>query len=99
MHPLDSIINVTTFLIFSLSDTNDHKPTFERSTYNARIDENVARNTKLIQVRATDADSGPSGQIVYSITSQDRENHFYIDSNTGKLSFLIGHFTVAKRNG
>ena len=73
--------------MITIIDTNDHKPVFTKSTYNVNLEENVKRNFKVVQVLANDADTGPSGVVLYTITNQDKVNHFYIDSNSGRLYF------------
>lgn len=70
-------------VIFISLDTNDFKPVFSTNQHNKRIDENIKINTPILKVLATDQDSGTSGQIIYTITRQENDNAFYIDSNTG----------------
>ena len=68
----------------SILDQNDNQPIFNTSKYEVRIAENVTVGTSVIQVEATDQDSGPNGRIRYSIDSKtDPEAHFGIDRDTG----------------
>lgn len=69
----------------TISDSNDFDPKFSQSPYNVNLEENVKRGHRVVQVKATDQDNGPSGDVVYSITKQDAENRFYIDSNSGTI--------------
>ncbi|KAG7266403.1 hypothetical protein CRUP_010718 [Coryphaenoides rupestris] len=50
-----------------VKDLNDNKPVFESDPYEAVIVENLPAGTSVIQVRATDLDSGTNGQVVYSL--------------------------------
>ena len=47
----------TTITIY-VSDVNDNPPTFQQSVYNTEIEENLPRGTFLIQVSASDPDTG-----------------------------------------
>ena len=68
----------------SILDQNDNQPIFNTSKYEVQIAENVTVGTSIIQVEATDQDSGPNGRIRYSIDSKtDPEAHFGIDPVTG----------------
>lgn len=40
-----------------IDDVNDHRPTFERSTYRVTISEDAAPNSEVIQLTATDGDA------------------------------------------
>lgn len=57
--------------------------------YTVDLYENVNQNHLVINVKATDKDSGTSGEIVYTILSQKPENAFYINGNTGKKSSIL----------
>lgn len=75
----------TSIVDITVQDTNDFKPVFSKNQHNKRIDENIKINTPILKVLATDQDSGTSGQIIYTITRQENDNAFYIDSNTGQI--------------
>ena len=65
-------------------DVNDNQPSFTNSKYQVRVAENVDIGTSLIRVEATDQDSGPNGQVRYSIdSSTGPEGQFRIDPVTG----------------
>lgn len=48
----------TVLVFFNVKDANDHSPEFERSNYSVSVLENVPVSSTVIQVRATDIDSG-----------------------------------------
>ena len=78
---LSSVANVTVLV----GDLNDNPPIFDQREYEMSILDSVRRNEEIIQVRATDRDSGTNGNIEYSIFQQDANNPdaFRINSVTG----------------
>ncbi|KAM9362525.1 protocadherin-23 [Symphorus nematophorus] len=70
----------------SLLDMNDNAPVFEYSNYRTAVWEGQAHNTYIMQVFASDADSGMNGQIEYSIVSGNPNEAFILDSVRGILA-------------
>ena len=52
-------INVT------ITDANDHHPSFDRLKYEEYLKEDVPIGTTVLHVKATDRDIGPNAQIIY----------------------------------
>ncbi|XP_056295768.1 protocadherin alpha-3-like isoform X3 [Pseudoliparis swirei] len=80
--------SATSLIIINVLDNNDNSPVFSRSLYKARISENLAVDTTVVVLNATDADEGLNADIEYSLRSkgQDHILHlFEIDSNTGAI--------------
>ncbi len=46
-----------------VEDVNDNTPIFQRPHYEARVEENAASATNVLQVLATDLDGGANAQI------------------------------------
>ena len=69
-----------------VNDTNDNSPVFSKPVYSGNQDENTAAGTSIIQVTATDADSGSFKTIRYSIISGNDFNAYTIDNITGEIS-------------
>ncbi|XP_050832385.1 protocadherin Fat 3 [Serinus canaria] len=73
-------------------DVNDNKPVFEAASYDAVIMEGMPIGTKLIQVKAVDADSSANGQVTYTLAVESElqkiTEAFAIDSNSGWISTL-----------
>ncbi|XP_021557520.1 protocadherin gamma-C3 isoform X2 [Neomonachus schauinslandi] len=70
-------------------DANDNAPTFNQSLYRARVLEDAAPGTLVVQVHATDLDEGPNGEIIYSFGSHNRasvRDLFSLDPVTGVLT-------------
>ncbi|XP_076811022.1 protocadherin-16-like isoform X2 [Clavelina lepadiformis] len=65
-----------------LQDENDNSPRFSSQNYYAKILEQEPA-TDIVQVSATDPDSGNNGRVRYDIISGDTDNVFAVDAATG----------------
>ncbi|EGD78970.1 hypothetical protein PTSG_11807 [Salpingoeca rosetta] len=70
-------------IVVSVIDVNDNAPVFAQSLYQVAVDEGRPRNTLVLQVQATDADSGANAMIVYSLATQNVP--FAIDGASGVI--------------
>ncbi|XP_068607158.1 protocadherin-23 [Brachionichthys hirsutus] len=70
----------------TLLDINDNPPVFEHSGYRTAVWEGQPHNTYVMQVFASDADSGTNRQIEYSILSGNLNDAFILDSVRGILA-------------
>lgn len=68
----------------TIQDVNDNHPVFEKDPFQADILENLSPQRVLI-VSAVDLDSGPNGQLEYSIVDGNKENSFSINRATGEI--------------
>ncbi|XP_072726843.1 cadherin-23-like isoform X2 [Ciconia boyciana] len=77
-------LNSTTSLAVTVLDDNDNCPVFQPASGTARLRENSPPGFSILQVTATDADSGLNQQLDYRIEGggQDR---FLIDPATGVI--------------
>ncbi|NWZ95637.1 PCD23 protein, partial [Nesospiza acunhae] len=80
----------TTVMTVLIQDVNDNTPKFEQSYYKASIWEGQSHKTDIIQVFATDLDSGLNGETEYSIVSGNENATFLIDSARGILATNTG---------
>lgn len=75
-----------------VKDLNDNTPVFEAYPYEAVIVENLPSGAQVIQVKATDQDSGTNGHVVYSLdskqNSQEISELFAVNSETGWVTTL-----------
>lgn len=72
-------------------DANDNNPEFQNSSYEISVRESVAKGTVLLQVKATDRDSGSNGLIVYDFsrhTTQEYGQLFGIERSSGEIFLL-----------
>ncbi|XP_057704982.1 cadherin-related family member 1 isoform X2 [Corythoichthys intestinalis] len=72
----------TADIIIHLLDTNDNAPKFSSDYYIARIPENSPGGSNVVSVLAIDPDSGPWGDVTYSIYGSGADL-FLIQSTTG----------------
>ncbi|CAG5122530.1 unnamed protein product, partial [Candidula unifasciata] len=71
-----------------VEDENDNAPMFSKSLFTAQIDENCVVGTKVMQVMASDVDSGSNQQLVYTIKSGNENNTFAVNSSTGLVTTI-----------
>ncbi|XP_059893423.1 cadherin-related family member 1-like isoform X3 [Gadus macrocephalus] len=77
--------SATADIIIHLLDTNDNIPAFTSEYYIARIDENSPGGSSLVSVTAIDPDSGPWGEVKYTIYGSGSDL-FSIHFSTGMIS-------------
>ncbi|XP_064609251.1 protocadherin-11 X-linked-like [Liolophura sinensis] len=71
-----------------VTDANDHSPTFSRTVYNISVLENLPVNTSIIQVKATDRDTGVNGKISYRFSTRTAAKFsdvFQINTASGEI--------------
>eukprot|EP00071_Canis_lupus_P039691 XP_022273248.1 cadherin-23 isoform X1 [Canis lupus familiaris] len=78
------LLNGTAGLLVTILDDNDNWPTFSPSTLTVHLLENCPPGFSVLQVTATDRDSGLNGELIYRIEAgaQDR---FLIHPITGVI--------------
>ena len=72
----------------NVKDINDNNPTFDNTTYEVWVQENVPEFTTIYQVKAGDPDDGLNGEIVYSFTAKTEEKDgalFGIEQISGEI--------------
>ena len=80
----DSFANTT--VTVNVIDVNDNAPVFTGTPYVAIIKKNAGEGTLVINLNATDSDSGLAGKLKYSITSGNTEDAFAIHEDTGLIT-------------
>lgn len=68
----------------TVRSSNNHAPSFSNSLYKVTMSENLMAGQTVVTVMASDADPGHYGNIKYVISSEDAEEIFQINSDTGK---------------
>lgn len=71
-----------------VEDVNDNDPNFEKNQYSGSVAENVKVGHVVGVVKATDADSGPRGRVLYAITAGNIGNAFRINA-AGRLTIVV----------
>uniref|UniRef100_A0A8C9TP09 Protocadherin-16 n=1 Tax=Scleropages formosus TaxID=113540 RepID=A0A8C9TP09_SCLFO len=75
----------TAMVRITVLDENDNAPAFGRLFYNLEVPENL-EPVELSTLRATDQDTGDSGEVEYRIIAGDPDSDFSLDSSSGELS-------------
>ncbi|XP_074128198.1 cadherin EGF LAG seven-pass G-type receptor 1 isoform X2 [Sminthopsis crassicaudata] len=71
-----------------VEDENDNYPQFSEKRYVVRVPEDVAVNTPILRVQATDRDQGQNAALHYSIVSGNLKGQFYLHSLSGGLDVI-----------
>ncbi|XP_070819195.1 protocadherin alpha-13-like isoform X20 [Chaetodon trifascialis] len=74
-------------------DVNDNTPTFSKTLYKARVNENAPAGSLVIQLNATDLDEGDNGRVAYSFVKRGNFNPadvFLINAESGEIT-VKGH--------
>ncbi|XP_054640393.1 cadherin EGF LAG seven-pass G-type receptor 2 isoform X5 [Dunckerocampus dactyliophorus] len=82
--------SATATVYIVVEDDNDNAPQFSEKRYVVQVPEDLAPNTEILQVTATDQDRGSNAMVHFSIMSGNSRGQFYIDAQTGKMD-LVSH--------
>ncbi|XP_069855921.1 cadherin EGF LAG seven-pass G-type receptor 1 isoform X2 [Dipodomys merriami] len=81
-------LSATATVHIVVEDENDNYPQFSEKRYVVRVPEDVAVNTPVLRVQATDRDQGQNAAIHYSIVSGNLKGQFYLHSLSGSLDVI-----------
>ena len=81
-----SLYFTQTTLTVHVASFNDHAPSFTQAVYTAAISENTPLTTPVVQVTASDLDSGYYGTVAFSIIGGDEWGLFRIEPSSGQIS-------------
>ncbi|XP_053501608.1 protocadherin beta-16-like isoform X29 [Ictalurus furcatus] len=82
----EPVLSGTVQIHITVLDANDNAPVFSQKVYRATLTENAPKGTKLITVRASDADEGSYGRVTYMSKTVDRlSDLFTVDGFTGEV--------------
>ncbi|KAG5318093.1 CAD86 protein, partial [Pseudoatta argentina] len=87
--PATNLSASATVVIF-IQDINDNPPVFDEESYEVTLSENVTAGTRVIQVHATDKDTGLFGSIRYTDIIGEGSDAFAIDPDTGLITVAMG---------
>ncbi|XP_075884272.1 cadherin-related family member 1a-like isoform X2 [Nelusetta ayraudi] len=77
--------SATADIVINLLDTNDNVPKFTSEYYIARVPENSPGGSVVVTVTANDPDSGPWGEVKYTIYGSGSDL-FTINPSSGQIS-------------
>ncbi|KFV10929.1 Cadherin EGF LAG seven-pass G-type receptor 1, partial [Tauraco erythrolophus] len=79
----------TTYVEILILDANDNAPRFLRDHYQGSVFEDVPLSTSVLQLSATDRDSGLNGRLLYTFQGgDDGDGDFYIEPTSGVIRTL-----------
>jgi hypothetical protein len=88
----DYLHRVSSQLILTVVDVNDHSARFTQSIYSVNISQSLLPGTNLLRVTAIDHDHGQNARIFYSLLTIDghpnRHDFIQINSQTGDLRLV-----------
>ena len=76
-------LSAQAFVRVELEDVNDNEPVFHPLTYVTSLSGQAHLGTEVINVLATDRDSGMYGTVAYELVPGDLSSFFTIDSTSG----------------
>ena len=81
----DGLQSTSHSIVIRVTDENDNSPIFSPDSYTATVAENSAVGTFVVNVSATDADSGMLGVVHYSIVGGNDDSLFSIAAICGTI--------------
>ncbi|XP_055535413.1 cadherin-86C isoform X1 [Wyeomyia smithii] len=84
---LSASVNVTVYL----SDVNDNPPVFEQNDYIVDLPENMTAGTRVVQVHATDVDTGLGGKIRYTHILGPQNTSLNLDPTSGVITVAFNN--------
>ncbi|XP_035384301.1 cadherin EGF LAG seven-pass G-type receptor 1 isoform X3 [Electrophorus electricus] len=74
----------TTYVEIIVEDANDNAPQFSQEKYQGKVFEDVSLYTSVLQISASDRDSGSNGRVSYTFQGgDDGEGDFFIEQYSG----------------
>uniref|UniRef100_A0A3B3W2B7 Protocadherin-16 n=1 Tax=Poecilia latipinna TaxID=48699 RepID=A0A3B3W2B7_9TELE len=78
-------LSAQTYVHIEIQDLNDNAPVFSPEEYTVSVSSHAPPGTEVVNVIATDQDSGRFGQVTYEIHPGDMSSLFTLDTHTGGL--------------
>ncbi|XP_066216273.1 protocadherin-23 [Saccopteryx leptura] len=91
-------LSAQAFIRVELEDVNDNEPVFNPSTYVLSISGQTQPGTEIVNVLATDRDSGVYGRVAYELVPSDLSSLFTIDSTTEASEYKEKSVKVLQMN-
>ena len=79
-------LSATAAVLVTIEDINDNRPIFTQNNFSVNILESLSAGSEVINVIATDQDTGDNAIVLYSLTEQS--NIFTINAISGAISTL-----------
>uniref|UniRef100_A0A3Q2TYG1 Protocadherin-16 n=1 Tax=Fundulus heteroclitus TaxID=8078 RepID=A0A3Q2TYG1_FUNHE len=82
-------LSAQTYVHIEIQDLNDNPPVFSPEEYTVSVSSHAPPGTEVVNVIATDRDSGRFGWITYKIPPGDMSSLFTLDRQTGMGMFAL----------
>ncbi|XP_062358454.1 protocadherin gamma-B5-like [Cinclus cinclus] len=84
----DPVRSGTVKILVNVTDANDNPPVFGQDGYRARLREDAAPGSRVLNVSASDADSGSNARITYGFGKMPAKvlQKFIMDTETGMIT-------------
>lgn len=79
---LSAMVNVTVYI----NDVNDNTPVFDQPGYTVELPENMTVGTKVVQVHASDLDTGLGGKVRYTAILGYLNTSLNLNADTGLIT-------------
>ncbi|EDW03443.1 GH10500 [Drosophila grimshawi] len=87
-------------ILVDVQDVNDNPPVFERDEYAVNVSESRSINAQIIQVNASDLDTGNNARITYRIVDAGADNASQSSASvSGVDTDLAQHFGIFPNSG
>ncbi|EDO46189.1 predicted protein, partial [Nematostella vectensis] len=70
-------------------DINDHRPLINSSSLRGSVRENQPKETHVMRILASDADTGLNAELTFSLLSNEHKSVFTLDNTTGDISTKV----------
>lgn len=77
-------LSAQTYVHIQVEDLNDNAPVFDPDHYTMSISSHTQPGTEILNVIATDGDSGSFGQVTYELLTGDMSSLFALDTHSGR---------------
>ena len=81
-------------VVISITDVNDNSPVFNKNSYQGSLPENQPPGTTIIQVGATDSDSGSNGAITYSLVKRAGDDEALLYLGVSPQGGVFSQYTI-----
>lgn len=82
-------LSAQAYVHIEVQDLNDNAPVFNPERYVTSISGHTQPGTEILNVIATDRDSGHYGQITYQLQAGDSSTLFSVDNTTGETENIF----------
>ncbi|KAK4302799.1 hypothetical protein Pmani_025146 [Petrolisthes manimaculis] len=94
-------LSATALVNLTVTDVNDNAPVFTLPTFTASVREDSLQGASVVQISASDIDSGVNSLVRYSILDGNQDHCFTIDEDSGIVTLMkkldrekVGHYQL-----